>query len=90
MKDKLKSFYFTFGERHKDRQGRSLYKKFTVIKAQDAEEARAIMFEARGAQWAFMYSNEWQAGIQKHGLEYIEFLKLTKGDQIDITNSLFS
>ena len=86
-----KSFYFTFGTNHKDKQGRSLFKKFTIIDATTADEARSIMFQARGAKWAFMYTNEWQAGIERHGLEYVEFddLRIQNIKPIDITNSLF-
>ncbi len=85
-----RSFYFTFGVNHKDKRGNSLENYFTVVEAENAEEARAIMFREYGKQWAFMYDNPNKAGVEKYSMEFIDFKKLIgKEERSEVTSFLF-
>ncbi len=54
----MPKFYFTFGQNHCDANGNSLGNSFVVIYAQNELAARDLMFEARGAKWAFSYPED--------------------------------
>ena len=87
----MNEYYFTFGEKHTDKKGKVLRGCFTTIKAASAEEARAVMFNRHGNQFAFQYENAYQAGVEKFHLEYIPFEELASKNSIgqEDTISLF-
>ena len=64
-------FYFTYGSNHLTQDGRSLGQYYTMIEAENMEEARTIMFKARGAKWSFNYATAEGAGIRDWDLKEI-------------------
>ena len=77
-KQKIMKWYFTFGFSQK------LENCFTVIEAQNEEEARMKMVDFYGQNWAFQYDeNQWitESGKiqqQKYNLKEIKFGTLNK------------
>jgi len=51
-------YFFTFGANHVCREGKSLGARFVKVTAESMEEAREIMWRARGDKWAFCYTAE--------------------------------
>lgn len=54
----MSNFYFTFGMNHVKEDGSTLYFNYVKIPAICENDARAIMFQARGEKWAFSYPQE--------------------------------
>lgn len=54
----MDEYYFTFGMNHLTKTGQPLGTFFVVILAESENRARNIMWEARGAKWAFSYPKE--------------------------------
>jgi hypothetical protein len=67
----VKRFIFTFGSAHLDANGGSLGRCFCAIEAEDANEARAKMNEARSNVWAFHYETPEQAEVEKYDLREV-------------------
>lgn len=72
-----KTYFFTFGQAHKDRAGNSLANCYTTIEAEHRDEARQIMFSRYGRQWAFQYQSAETAGVYKYNLKHIDFEELS-------------
>lgn len=51
-------YFFTFGANHETKSGVSLGNNYVIIEAEDERTARDIMWQARGAKWAFSYPEE--------------------------------
>lgn len=54
----MKTFYFTFGPKHKDMDGASLAGRYCPIRARDEDEAWAIMCLTRGRAWFSYYGED--------------------------------
>lgn len=68
-----KEYFFTFGSNHVDGAGRSLGYRFVKVQAESQEEARDIMYRARGDKWAFCYDAEdFKGQPEKYGLFEID------------------
>lgn len=69
----MKEYIFTFGSKHLgiDSNGESfsLGEHYFSMLANDVLEARDNMFNMRGDQWAFVYMNEEEAGVQRFNLK---------------------
>lgn len=65
----MTDFYFTFGMNHEDENGKSLFKNYVVIAADDEWKARELMMSLRGQKWSMVYTPEEFAGqAEKYGL----------------------
>ena len=54
----MKNYYFTYGTIHTTDDGFPLNNFYTKISADSYSEARMIMFDSRGDNWAFQYCEE--------------------------------
>ena len=61
----MKKFYFTwgFGQGHDN--------CYTIVNADNMEEARKTMFDRWGNKWAFGYESAEKAGVEKFNLQQI-------------------
>lgn len=71
---KKASYYFTFGSNHVASNGMSLGNRFCVIIAENENEARSLMEEARGPKYCTSYSEAdgaRGAGVERFGLREV-------------------
>lgn len=61
----LKDFYFTFGH------GQPNFGCYHVIKAENENKAREIMFRRFGKKWSMMYKSAEDAGVEEYNLKQI-------------------
>ena len=66
----LKSkFYFTFGSNHMTSKGESLGMSYVVVEAHNMQQARDMMFAARGPKWSFCYgADEFRGQPEEYNL----------------------
>jgi len=81
----LKSYILTFGSGH--HMGPNKYKLnrcYTVIRAEDPNDAIKQMHAKRERKWSHIYETEEEAGVEKYGLVCIPFHEVLKqeGDNI--------
>ena len=73
----MKKFIITFGFAHKDTKGQTLRHCYTIIEANNKEDAREIMFaHPLKSQWSSIYDSEAEAGVIKYNLSYVPFKSL--------------
>jgi len=66
---------FTFGPDHRHPvTGESLERRYTVISAATAMQARDKMMASYGVNWAFQYRSALDAGVDQHGLVRVPFM----------------
>lgn len=64
-------FVVTYGSNHRDADGRSLGNCYSIVEAPDELAARLKINAVRTA-WAFLYTSEDAAGVERFGLELVE------------------
>ncbi len=69
----MRNFYITFGENHKEANGNSLRKCYTVIEAMSEEEARKIALRRFGQNWAGIYDTAQKARVLDDKLAFVQF-----------------
>lgn len=81
----MQKYYFTFGSNHvapkgTEKEGKSLFRYYVEVKAQDRETARGLMFARYQAKWSFCYSEEeFEGQIQQYCLQkYEEITQVSK------------
>lgn len=72
QKKKNKPFYFTFGFGHWQ-EGRDLTNHYTVIYAENEDDARHVMVNRRESRWCTSYTTIDPVGVEKYGAKYIPF-----------------
>lgn len=84
----MADFIFTFGANHTDAAGGSLGRNFVRInQAYAPQEARDLMFQARGNSWSMCYESEEEAGVDQFDLKEVSLdqIKITKTTPIEAT-----
>ena len=56
----MPKYYFTFGANHLNKDLMSLGNCYVEVEAENEEQARDMMFAARGDKWAFSYLEEYK------------------------------
>lgn len=64
----MKEFIFTFGYGHNPGIG-----YYTVVEAENENEARQLMNKAFSGKWAFCYTTREEAGVYEYKLTEIPF-----------------
>lgn len=75
---KIKDYVFTFEPGHHDKKHKSLGKFYTIVHAENESKARSKMYERRGIRWCACYKSAEEAGVNEHGLKFLDFNDLTK------------
>jgi len=84
----MKKYYFTFGGNHfapagTADEGKSLFRYYVEIEADNENTARGLMFARYSNKWSMVYSEEqFEDSIAKYGLQkYEEITQLSKAAQ---------
>lgn len=65
-------FYFTWASDQKY-LGKSMANHYTIIEANDSDEARQKMFARFGTEWGFQYKSAEEAGVDEYKLIHFPF-----------------